>query len=119
MTIYKDDLERVYALIEDEQRWTQGAYAKDAAGEPFYDEDGYIIEDESTALRNDAACWCLWGAAYKCGIVTTHESPRDRQFVEALGFKWLTDPNDFNDSHTHAEVLDLLRNAIERAPVRP
>ena len=26
---------------------------------------------------------------------------------------------DFNDSHTHAEVLQLLRDAIDRAPVRP
>lgn len=115
MTIYRDDLERVYALIEDPKRWAQGYYALDADGAPICDEDGDEIEDQSVAVDERAACWCIWGAAYKCGI----RSQFDGQFVEALGFQTVFEPNDFNDQHTHAEVLALLRSAIERAPARP
>jgi hypothetical protein len=108
--IYRDQLEKVYALIEKPENWTQGVYARDAVGEPVRNED----DDEQVALRDTAACWCIWGAAYKCGL-TRRDDP---DFVGALGFVQINDPNDFNDSHTHAEVLALLQSAIERAPVR-
>lgn len=113
MTIYRDDLERVYALIEAPERWTQNAYALDAAGEPICDDDGEEIHDDHVAAHDSAACWCLWGAAYKCGI---SGYVKDREYEATLG---IADIADFNDTHTHAEVLALLKAAIERAPVRP
>ncbi len=115
MTIYRDQLEAVYKLIEKPENWTQGHYALDAAGQPILNDDGDEIESENVALNDNAACWCIWGAAYKCGITRRD----DDDFVAVLGFTDVCQPNDFNDSHTHAEVLALLQSAIERAPVRP
>jgi hypothetical protein len=97
MTIYRDDLERVYALIEKPEAWTQGAFARDADGNATY------------SRGENAVCWCLRGATYKLwgGL---------DDFCGALQVKHVAD---FNDSHTHAKVLQLLKDAIERAPVRP
>lgn len=113
--IYKDQLEAVYRLIEKPENWTQEYYARDAAGEPICTDDGEANDEPSVAKSDAAACWCIWGAAYKCGIT----EQLDGEFVRALGFKSVCDPNEFNDSHTHGEVLELLKSAIERAPVRP
>jgi hypothetical protein len=113
--IYRDQLEAVYKLIEDPNRWAQGNYALDAGGDPICNEDGEEIDDLAVADRDEAACWCIWGAAYKCGI---RNRAAEDAFVGALGFTMSNEPNDFNDTHTHAEVLELLRQAIERAPVR-
>jgi hypothetical protein len=114
VTIYKDQLEAVYKLIEKPENWTQEYYARDSAGQPVCDEDGDEIESECSALSAAATCWCIWGAAYKCGIIKRNDS----DFVAALGFTDSCEPHTFNDSHTHAEVLALLKSAIERAPVR-
>lgn len=96
--IYKDDLQRVYALIERPEAWTQEVSARDA--------NGAEIEVDS-----DAACsFCIDGAFIKCGL--------DNFASEAaLGLPQHHTP-EFNDSHTHSEVLALLRAAIDRAPVR-
>ncbi len=101
--IYKDDLERVYALIEDPKRWTTGVFARNADGE------------ETAPLDESASCWCLYGAAGKSGL-------RSSQFFAAVkkdNMDYRSDLSEFNDNRDHAEVLDLLRKAIERAPVRP
>lgn len=117
MTIYRDQLEAVYRLIEDPKRWTQEAFAKNAAGEDINDgydvnDEGEPLTDEECATHPDAQCWCLFGAAYKCGIY-------HNQWLEiALSPTDKLDVARFNDSHTHAEVLALLTTAIERAPVR-
>lgn len=96
MTIFRDDLERVYALLEDPKRWTQGKYARNAA------------EEETNIDDDDAVCWCLDGAVMRCGL-------RNPEAWGALGVNLIA----FNDNHTHPEVLALLKSAIERAPVRP
>jgi hypothetical protein len=115
MTIYRDDLERVYALIEKPENWTQEYYARDAGGDPICDVDGELIESPMAANADEAACWCLWGAAYKCGIPES----KDQELATALAFDFPSSVADFNDTHSHAEVLARLRRAIDRAPVRP
>jgi hypothetical protein len=106
--IYRDQLEEVYALIEDPKRWTQGAYARTEDGEFIGDDcegESYI----ESATAPEAACWCVLGAGLKCGI-------SEGSMGIALGNDYA---NAFNDNHTHGEVLALLKSAIERAPVRP
>jgi len=111
-------LEAVYALLEDPRRWTQEFFARTADGDGI--DDAFDVNDEGDSLNDyeqanhpAATCWCLYGAAYKCGI------DDDRAYAEALlGELDLLEVVTFNDSHTHAEVLALLRAAIERAPVR-
>lgn len=98
MTIYRDDLERVYALIEDPERWAKGFYAYNAQGAEC---------DEHSA---SAVKWCLDGAFNKCGLDSVYSE-------QVLHLQCGQTPT-FNDTHTHAEVLALLRAAIERAPVR-
>jgi hypothetical protein len=94
--IYKDDLQRVYALIEDEKRWTQDVYARDKHDNPV-----------DVFNRDLAVCWCLEGAFLHLGI----RGNIDKELCVNV-------PS-FNDSHTHSEVLALLKSAIERATVRP
>jgi hypothetical protein len=119
VTIYRDQLEAVYKLIEKPERWTKEYFARNANGdgiEESYDsdEDGNDLNDEEIAAHPDAVCWCLYGAAYKCGI------DDDRAYAEALlGETGYLEVVTFNDKSTHAEVLQLLKDAIERAPVRP
>jgi hypothetical protein len=99
--IYRDQLEKVYALIEKPENWCQKHYALD-------DQDSHqgIFPDSSTACR-----WCLDGALQRASPEVDYE-----EWKSALGHY---NPIAFNDSHTHAEVLALLQSAIERAPVRP
>ena len=59
MTIYRDDLERVYALIEKPEAWTTSVNARDAAGK--------MVD----ALSKDAICWCAIGAFQKLGLADT------------------------------------------------
>jgi hypothetical protein len=107
VTIYRDDLERVRALIEDPRRWTKGHDARDANGE------------RCDAVNVRATCWCIVGAAIHVGAVSFRRYGKSRGFydlAQSLGVSGLL--SNFNDSHTHAEVLALLTRAIERAPVR-
>lgn len=97
MTIYRKDLERVLALIERPEAWCQNEAACDANGE-------YESPKSDKAVK-----WCIDGAFIRCGLDFTRS-----EFV--LGLPRNGTP-EFNDTHTHAEVLALLRAAIERAPV--
>lgn len=118
--IYRDQLEAVYALLEDPSRWTKEHFARNVNDDPIDDDydandDGESLSDEEQATHRDACKWCLYGAAYKCGIVS------DMDYASALGVRNVHGVYDvalFNDSHTHAEVLALLRSAIDRAPAR-
>jgi hypothetical protein len=109
VTIYKDDLMRVRQLIEKPENWTQKAYARDANGRPL-DPEGEG-DDIKYAKDEKATCWCLNGAGFKCGI-------DENALRDALGFDG-DFSHDWNDTHTHAEVLSLLDSAIERAQERP
>lgn len=98
MTIYKDQLQAVRAVIEKPENWTQGMAARIADGTPTYSADPR------------ATCWCLVGAAFKCDIDGIEFC---LPLIELVGDNLAT----FNDTHTHSEVLALLDSAIERAPV--
>ena len=102
MTIYRQDLERVYALIEREEGWTQHTAATNKSGK------------EVGARQKSAKCFCLLGAVWNA---VPGDMDELREEMEALANT--PDVALFNDSHTHAEVLQLLKDAIERAPVRP
>lgn len=104
--IYKDQLEAVYALIEDPKRWTQGQYAKDKTGKSV------------SALAPEACRWCVMGA-FECVEKTESLGNERWAFHEAVlgNNRSVVDFNDAGDT-THAEVLALLTSAIERAPVR-
>ena len=114
MTIYKDDLQKVYQLIEKPENWTQKAYMRDANGHDIGGDSHSLLGSD----HPEACSFCILGAGLKFGLKT--EDMYDALVpVMWQKYKALCSPNEFNDDRTHAEVLELLRNAIERAPVRP
>lgn len=121
MTIYRDDLERVYALIERPEAWTQSANARDADGLSIIDV-GADYDAIKAAQHPDACQWCLIGAFARFGLATDWRVPTEVLLPE-LDMAEIEDKGGgiarFNDTHTHPEVLALLKAAIERAPARP
>lgn len=114
MTIYKDQLEAVYKLIERPEAWTQGRYAY---GEGNSDLDEF--NSSRAAKHANAVCWCLAGAAVRCNLIESDsDTGNSAALQEALGLEEDVLVCDWNDSHTHPEVLALLQAAIDRAPTR-
>lgn len=103
--IYKDQLEAVYRLIEKPENWTQHLFARGKRN------------TQVTPNGRFAVCWCLEGALCKVLGVSPSSDAGQHAFSE---FDDLceTQPAYFNDHHAHAEVLALLKSAIDRAPVR-
>ena len=114
-------LREVYSLIENPERWTQHAFARD------------IHNEVVPPLREDAACWCLTGACRRVfgddlddsrvlhgapfggGVLDIEpgclaEAVRRRGKVSVAG-----DIENYNDRHSHAEVLEVLGDAIRIA----
>lgn len=93
-----DILREARKLIERPEAWTQGVWARNAAGAE--------VEESSS----DAVCWCSVGAIFRV-------APRQNyDVIRALAA--LTggmSPIAFNDTHTHAEVLAALDKAIALA----
>ena len=90
-------------VIEKPEHWTQGVSARDTDGEP-------VRVNDTTAV-----CWCLVGAADKVMAPDLlWNSEVYGALVQAVpaGFKNLSD---FNDNHTHAEVLAAVDKAIKEA----
>jgi len=84
------------ALIAEEKSWCQGALARNAAGVA------------TTPYRPGAVAFCSVSAIDLIGGLT--ESVHDAYAALAL---FCDDrPTVFNDSHTHAEVLDAYDKAI-------
>lgn len=89
------------ALIADEKNWTQGALARGPSG-------GVVSYKSSVAV-----CFCSIGAIERIA----KKSTKALQVVEKF-YRILPSGDglaDFNDSHTHAEVLALFDRAIARA----
>lgn len=101
-------LKRVREELTDERKWTQGVYGrfktgKSAAVAPTADRDHYLISPK-------AVSFCLIGMTVMQGF-DGHFTKDARQFVRAyLGD--LSIIGDFNDSHTHKEVLKFLDDRI-------
>ena len=88
-------------LISDPKRWTQGAYARDAAG--------LRTEWDSP----NAVCWCTIGAIGKAAEVASEHHPlvvrAIKQLKRAIGDRSISR---FNDSHIHAQVMNGFDKAI-------
>lgn len=96
------------ALIEDPKNWTQGAYATD--------KDGVALDQP---LDDEAVCFCMIGA-----IRRAEGSPLEEVTRQNVRLLWaaldnmangeaLAYSHEYNDTHTHAEVLAFLDSAIE------
>lgn len=100
---------RARDLIADPARWTQKSSARDAQG------------SRVNAFANTATCWCSDGALVKAtdwptGYEAYGRSSRVlRETVAGMG---LDSYVDFNDTHTHAEVMTLFDTAIATAQAR-
>lgn len=93
------------ALIADEKNWTQGTYS--------LDQFGGSVEP----VDEKAVCFCSLGALAK---VVGARDPDDTLQGEAVIVSLVreqgyTNVAEFNDSHTHSDVLDLFDRAIARA----
>ncbi len=93
-------------LIADPEHWTQRAFARDGFG-------------NSIGPTADSACsWCSLGALTKSfGNIWWPESHCEplEQAIGQLHPDNLMSLADFNDSHTHQEVLAVFDKAIENA----
>ena len=97
-----DILKAARAKIERPECWTQDVFARDTKG------------DRVHALSPNAVCWCSIGA---CVAVASANPPNDLSYRIALdalaGVTGVAEISDFNDTHTHAEVLAAFDKAIE------
>lgn len=97
MTV-KEALIAARAKIADPAHWTQGSQAKTIDGYPVF------------ARNHLATCWCSIGAIYFVdGIYTSISATNALKALEKAMGKAIFD---FNDTHTHAEVLAKLDEAI-------
>ncbi len=95
------------ALIENPAHWTQRAFAIDCGGV------------DVGASSPNACSWCSIGALLKAGNhdpLTPGRRHLEQAIEQILGFAM--DLDDFNDTHTHSEVLQVWDKAIENADSR-
>jgi hypothetical protein len=96
-----ETLKAARQLITDPAKWTQGDFARDAKGYGVFSED------------RDAVCFCALGAIYSFNsngpvpCLDAYTALREFCFR-----KFSCEVSDFNDTHTHAEVLALFDAAI-------
>jgi hypothetical protein len=98
-------LSAAFALTP-EENWTKEALGRTATGAPVWESD------------EDAVCWCLLGAFQlvrkDSGMDDTAYYDAKDYFEKACGQGLVN----FNNTHTHAEVLDALYRAAEIAEER-
>lgn len=106
-----DVLKAMRALISDPARWTQDAWARDASGRP-------VMEFDPTAVSFCmAGAWqhIIWAA-----FPARAEAPLRRDLVTSVAgtLRALTHmpTGEYNDTHSHAEVLAVVDRAIAEAP---
>jgi hypothetical protein len=102
-----DILKAAKEKIATPDKWTQGAYAKDA--------NGYAVVETS----NKAACFCSLGAIYaanprKEGTPNWDAQLAARDLASVVGKQSIVNWND-EEGRTHEEVLAAFDKAIERA----
>jgi hypothetical protein len=93
-------------LLSDEDRWTQGVYARDDQC------------DEVGALDQDATCWCLVGALVRASGRESEDydhEPAVKLIARSLGGRGEGAVAHFNDAARHPEVIAALDRAIEQA----
>jgi hypothetical protein len=96
----KDTILAAAALIENPEAWTQGASARDKEG-------------ASVDANSQQACsWCTLGAIDKVSYDYNSWQAATRKVRDVLQKEHSSTPiAEFNDTHTHAKVLALLRKA--------
>jgi len=97
-------LREMRKLIEKPENWCQGEYARDANGNRVHDGSG-------AATR-----WCALGSYWK--VRYSHpefETTPLNLLAKAATQRGVQGVADFNDSHTHEEVLALFDEAIAEA----
>ncbi len=102
-TTPRDILVAARALIERPERWTQGAYRRDAEGDKC-DED-------------HAVCWCVEGAMLHVSNRYSYEYHNAHRLLVVATGTSLTGAEHWNDwpSRTHQQVLATFDRAIELA----
>lgn len=99
MTPY-EVLTKAQDLIRDPKNWTQGQYARQKYGAPV------------SPLHKGAVCFCSHGAMIKIQPEATNQRIAARILLRnCMEFSIA----DFNDSHTHAEVMNAFDRARELA----
>ena len=96
---------RARARIADREHWTTGALARDADGNEVVPRDRRAVD------------WCALGALYRVTTpVKGHRSASELLAAEIDGRLAVGDLDytitNFNDSHTHKQVLALYDRAI-------
>lgn len=81
---------KAHELLADPKHWTQGAMARDSLGQVTH------------SNSDNAVCWCVMGALNKCYGESLEYINKIR---ERIGGSVAL----FNDSHTHIEVVNLLK----------
>ncbi len=94
-----ETLKAARQLISDPAKWTQGELARDADG------------NETNPNYDSATCFCAHGAIqYFTKDETLSEA--DRLLIAVCSDEHDCYVEEFNDTHTHAEVLALFDAAI-------
>lgn len=88
-------LRKAWALIDAQEKWTHGSYAKT--------KDGTICNEDDV----NAACFCSIGALFKLGSY----SNSDDYLRKTMGYDIIK----FNDTHTWEEVKAAWMKAIQLA----
>ena len=102
-------LEKARAILALPEHWCQQSYARSSTGEKLSD------------VTDPTACsWCMLGAVEKIEdsfSVVRQVGHHLEQAARALGYR-VNRIIDFNDSHTHQEVLRVFDKAIENERTR-
>ena len=93
-------LTKARELIADPANWTTGLYARNAQGE------------HTMTTSKDAVCWCSEGAVFRVTPENWEDAKSALQLINSVAGD---DIVGFNDSHTHAEVMEVWDKALELA----
>ena len=104
--VLSDFLIEAKKVIEDSEKWTQGWFAKDIEGNCV------------SAIWYGAKCFCSLGAIERVAGIELGDAPdcslsdcAHAALSEAMGGS----VDEFNDSHTHEEVMEKWDQAIKDA----
>lgn len=115
-------LRKVRELLAVPERWTQGAMCRDDRGNDL-DYRPWQAEHELEGARPVPVCFCLVGATAQVMGGVRESMALDAVLLRVLEFDGLLEDEsrfghdgedlyEWNDEHTHAEVLDLLDRTI-------
>jgi hypothetical protein len=108
MTQLQDDIRAVKALLDAPEKWTKGAYARDANGISC-----------SWKYNKSAVCWCISGA---CSVIIPYTldwhrraSRLERELEKYLPLLELVEWNDAPE-RTFEDIHNVLNAALDGCP---